>query len=113
MNSYTLNVDSHEGFDLNRSLFERLVRRGFPHQTLGKQHRMRPEISRLVRSLTYPNLVDAPSTQGRADLCGIRDNVVLIHHEHQEDDLVELGLFGSNESSAKSSKKNTFEVEVK
>jgi superfamily I DNA and/or RNA helicase len=106
-------VDSHEGFDLNRSLFERLVRRGFPHQTLGTQHRMRPEISRLVRALTYPSLVDAPSTQGRPDVRGIRNNVVFIHHEHPEDDLVELrGFFASNEASPKSSKQNSFEVEM-
>jgi hypothetical protein len=106
-------VDSHEGFDLNRSLFERLVRRGFPHQTLGKQHRMRPEISRLVRSMTYPALVDAPGTLSRPSLRGLRDNLVFIHHEHPEDDLPDLnGSFKDNESTSKSSKQNTFEVEM-
>jgi hypothetical protein len=74
---------------------------------------MRPEISRLVRALTYPDLMDAPSTQGRPDLRGVRDNVIFVHHEHSEDDLQELqGFFATNESTSKSSKKNVFEVQM-
>jgi hypothetical protein len=72
---------------------------------------MRPEISTLVRSLTYPNLVDAPSTKGRSNLRGVRDNIVFIHHEQPEDDLQEMG--GShltNEANSKSSKQNSYEV---
>ncbi len=56
MNDYKLTVEKGEGYDLNRSLFERLVLKGYPHHTLKAQHRMRPEISRLVRELTYPDL---------------------------------------------------------
>lgn len=40
--SYELSVEQGDGFDLNRSLFERLVLKGFPHVTLTQQHRMRP-----------------------------------------------------------------------
>ena len=71
VNSYKLTVEKGEGYDLNRSLFERLILKGFPHQTLHQQHRMRPEISFLIRSLTYPNLIDAPKTQGRPDIRGL------------------------------------------
>ncbi|KAI6121084.1 hypothetical protein F5141DRAFT_496683 [Pisolithus sp. B1] len=60
VNNYTLTVEKGEGYDLNRSLFERLVLKGFPHVTLSSQHRMRPEISALIRALTYPDLKDAP-----------------------------------------------------
>ncbi|KAG2134156.1 AAA domain-containing protein, partial [Suillus bovinus] len=43
--NYKLSVEKGDGFELNRSLFERLVLKGFPHETLTAQHRMRPEIS--------------------------------------------------------------------
>jgi hypothetical protein len=32
---------------------------------------MRPEISAFLRTLTYPNLTDAPKTQGRANVRGL------------------------------------------
>jgi hypothetical protein len=102
--NYMLTVEKGEGFDLNRSLFERLVLRGYPHQTLRQQHRMRPEIASLVRELTYPDLQDAPKTRNRSDLCGVRDNVVFINHEQPEDDFSELE--GPRDMSSKSSKRN-------
>lgn len=42
---YSLRVESGRGFDLNVSLFERLVKNGYPHTTLELQHRMPPEVS--------------------------------------------------------------------
>ena len=85
--SYELSVEQGDGFDLNRSLFERLVLKGFPHLTLTQQHRMRPEISSLIRHLTYPDLTDAKSTLKRANLRGFRDNVIFVNHSHQETEL--------------------------
>lgn len=75
---------------------------------------MRPEISALVRHLTYDNLVDAPKTKGRADIRGLRSNVVFIHHSELEDDLTELNHLEhkGDEIGAKSSKKNKHEVEM-
>ncbi|CAN0509692.1 unnamed protein product, partial [Discosporangium mesarthrocarpum] len=66
-------VESGCGFDLNVSLFERLIRGGFPHTTLELQHRMPPEVSRLVKEMTYPQLRDGPKTCNRPSLRGIRD----------------------------------------
>jgi hypothetical protein len=83
--SYELSVGQMDGFDLNRSLFERLVLKGFPHVTLTKQHRMRPEISSMIRHLTYPDLTDAISTGNRSDLRGFQDNVVFFNHAEPED----------------------------
>ncbi|KAK0188464.1 P-loop containing nucleoside triphosphate hydrolase protein [Armillaria mellea] len=57
VNNYRLTVERGEGYDLNKSLFERLVLKGYPHQVLVAQHRMRPEISALIRHLTYPDLI--------------------------------------------------------
>ena len=107
-------MEKGEGYDLNRSLFERLVLKGYPHETLSQQHRMRPEISALVRHLTYPELVDAESTKGRPDIRGLTSNVVFMHHSYPEDDLPEATHLMSqpDESSSKSSKSNKFEVEM-
>ncbi|MCJ1462518.1 hypothetical protein MMC07_001120 [Pseudocyphellaria aurata] len=110
VNSHRLSVEKGEGFDLNRSLFERLVLKGYPHQTLMQQHRMRPEISSLVRALTYPDLVDAPRTRGRDNLRGFQDNVIFLDHSHLEDNNSEIE--NSKDTSSFSSKRNTFEAEM-
>uniref|UniRef100_A0A2C9L1T1 DNA2/NAM7 helicase helicase domain-containing protein n=1 Tax=Biomphalaria glabrata TaxID=6526 RepID=A0A2C9L1T1_BIOGL len=44
-------------YNLEISLFERLVNNNVPHVTLSEQHRMRPEISQFVKHI-YPNLKD-------------------------------------------------------
>jgi superfamily I DNA and/or RNA helicase len=71
---------------------------------------MRPEISSLIRNLTYPELVDAPKTQNRPDLLGVRDNLVFIHHEHLEDE--HLKLSDRRDMASTTSKQNTYEVEM-
>ncbi|KAL8678753.1 MAG: hypothetical protein Q9186_004904 [Xanthomendoza sp. 1 TL-2023] len=108
--NYELTVEKGEGYDLNRSLFERLVLKGFPHQVLTQQHRMRPEISSLVRSLTYPDLLDAPKTKGRPSLRGFRDNLIFVDHRHAEDDLQEKANW--KDMTSLSSKQNKFEAEM-
>ncbi|KAI0067131.1 P-loop containing nucleoside triphosphate hydrolase protein [Artomyces pyxidatus] len=108
VNNYLLTVEKGEGYDLNRSLFERLVLQGYPHETLNKQHRMRPEIAALIRHLTYPDLVDANGTKNRPDLRGVRDNVVFIDHAHPEDENPKIS--DMRDMGSKSSKQNTHEV---
>lgn len=110
VNNYKLTVENGEGYDLNRSLFERLIRKDFPHKTLHQQHRMRPEISSLIRSLTYPGLIDAPKTQGRPDIRGLQSNLVFISHEHREDEAKETANW--KDMSSISSKQNRFEVDM-
>jgi hypothetical protein len=84
VNNYALTVERGDGFDLNRSLFERLILSGFPHTTLSQQHRMCPEISLLIRSMTYEDLVDAPSTLGRNAVKGVCGRVIFIDHRNSE-----------------------------
>ncbi|PBK92624.1 P-loop containing nucleoside triphosphate hydrolase protein [Armillaria gallica] len=110
VNNYELTVEKGEGYDLNRSLFERLVLKGYPHQTLHTQHRMRPEISALVRHLTYPNLLDAPKTQDRPPIRGLRDNIVFINHNHLEDGC--LQIMDCHDLGSSSSKQNLFEAKM-
>jgi len=71
---------------------------------------MRPEISDLVRHLTYHDLVDAAGTQNRPDIRGIRDNVVFITHSHPEDEI--QGVSEGRDGGAKSSKQNSFEISM-
>ena len=71
---------------------------------------MRPEISALVRYLTYPDLTDGPGTQSRPPIRGLQNTVIFIDHKHPEDD-------DSNHSDPKhlgttTSKRNKFEVEM-
>ena len=101
-----MTIEKGEGYDLNRSLFERLILRGFPHKTLTEQHRMRPEISSLIRELTYPELVDAPKTLNRPNILGLQDNIVFIHHEHPEDENLSIS---DRRDASSPSKQNSFE----
>lgn len=105
--SYRLQVESGHGYDLNRSLFERLVIQHFPHTTLSKQHRMRPEISDLVRRMTYPLLQDGSTTLNRDPIRGLQRNVVFIDHRNAESNFKDL-----NRNEAGASKQNLFEAEM-
>jgi hypothetical protein len=107
---YDLSVEKGDGYDLNRSLFERLILRNYPHQVLFQQHRMRPEISALVRQLTYPDLVDAPKTQNRPCLRGFSDNLIFVNHKENEIDMAGVPEFG--DTTSVSSKKNLFEAKM-
>ena len=110
VNNHDLSVEKGDGYDLNRSLFERLILKGFPHQTLTQQHRMRPTISALVRSLTYPDLTDAPKTLSRPDLRGFQDNLMFISHSKPEDDAKDTA--NEKDKSSGSTKQNRFEVDM-
>ena len=107
---YDLSVEKGTGYDLNRSLFERLVLKGYPHQKLSQQHRMRPEISALVRGLTYPELTDAPSTKGRAAMRGFRDNIVFVAHSTLETE--GSPVYDPRDGGPTLSKTNNFEAQM-
>lgn len=81
---HNLSVESGNGYALNRSLFERLVRANFPYNTLQVQHRMLPELSSLVRTFTYPDLCDATSVKSYPGIRGVKHPIVFIDHTHAE-----------------------------
>ncbi|KAJ3939835.1 uncharacterized protein N0V96_009822 [Colletotrichum fioriniae] len=85
INNYALSVEKGDGFDLNRSLFERLILQGHDHVTLQKQHRMHPDISDLVRKMTYPDLLDGDKTKDRKPPRGFQGRVSFVNHSHPED----------------------------
>ncbi|XP_071505626.1 NFX1-type zinc finger-containing protein 1-like [Diadema antillarum] len=73
-------------YHLDISLFERMIKNEFPCQRLNLQHRMRPEISRLMKlDKLYPNLEDHESVEHLEDIEGVTKNIFFIHHEEAED----------------------------
>ncbi|KAF1989215.1 P-loop containing nucleoside triphosphate hydrolase protein [Aulographum hederae CBS 113979] len=109
INNFGLSVECGRGFNLNQSLFERLVLAGYPHTTLVAQHRMCPEISRFVRNLTYPSLKDAPKALNRPRLLGFQDKVVFLNHTFPE---VAASQISERRDGHVASKQNMFEVEM-
>ena len=81
-----------------------------PYHALSKQHRMRPEISTLVRYLTYPDLTDGPDTGSRPPIRGLQNTVIFIDHNHPEDD--DSSLSDPKHLGATTSKRNKFEVDM-
>ncbi|KAI8627392.1 ATPase [Xylariaceae sp. FL1651] len=108
--NYALTIEKGDGYDLNRSLFERLILQGHPYATLCRQHRMVPEISQLIRAVTYPGLLDGDKTLRRPRIRGICGRVVFINHEHPE---VEFGgIQDRRNSEPTASKQNNFEAQM-
>lgn len=110
INNYALTVEKGNGFDLNRSLFERMIIQGAPHTTLCKQHRMVPEISIFPRRLTYPQLLDGPNTSNRPVILGLQDHVIFFNHGKREDS--DIAVSDRRDPGSKSSKTNIFEAEM-
>lgn len=69
---------------LGISLFERMVMNRLHCSVLGVQHRMRPEISRLIRPAIYPHLIDHESVLTFPPIRGIDHNLYFLHHTHPE-----------------------------
>lgn len=110
VNSYELSVEKGEGFDLNKSLFERRIEHGHEFTVLEEQHRSHPDISHFSRLLSYPTLVDAPKVADRPGVRGLQHRVVFVHHEHPEQELADSTEL--RDPSAGNSKRNPFEVEM-
>lgn len=113
VNEYKLSASSRRGYNLDISLFERLVtdRQSFYDNnletmrskgvlvTLQTQRRMRPVIADLVRYTLYPSLQDSSVVRIYPDLKGFRDNLWFFDHDHLE-------------TYDESSKSNQFEAEM-
>ena len=110
VSNHALTVEKGDGFDLNMSLFERLVLAGYPTTTLTEQHRMSPAISSIIRHLTYPDLRDASKTLEYPQPRGLQDRVVFFNHEHHEAAFDQIA--DRRDQGSKVTKQNLFEVET-
>lgn len=84
VNTYSFTVESGRGHDFNRSLFERLILGGLPFSTLELQHRMRPEISTIIRKLIYPSLRDDKVVLSYPNVMGLQKNLCFVNHSKLE-----------------------------
>ena len=75
-----------QNYNLNLSLFERLINNKVEHVTLNCQHRMRPEISNIMK-IIYPVLTDHERVTQYKPVRGVAKNTFFISHEFYEDEL--------------------------
>nr|XP_022295270.1 NFX1-type zinc finger-containing protein 1-like [Crassostrea virginica] len=74
-------------YNLDISLFERMVNNDLNYVTLGIQHRMRPEISVLMRNENlYPELRDHENVKAYEHIKGVISDVFFIAHNEPESD---------------------------
>ncbi|XP_033724515.1 NFX1-type zinc finger-containing protein 1-like [Pecten maximus] len=71
-------------YDLNVSIFERLVTAGLQFQQLQFQHRMRPEIADLLTPTIYRELQNHSSVMEIEDVKGLQNNVFFLNHNENE-----------------------------
>ena len=71
-------------YNLSISLFERMLNNGLHYNCLERQHRMRPEISSLVRHM-YPVLNDNENVHQYENIKGVQRNLFFITHEEEEE----------------------------
>ncbi|XP_062590993.1 NFX1-type zinc finger-containing protein 1-like [Saccostrea cucullata] len=72
-----------EKYNLALSMFERMINLGLPYVCLERQHRMRPQISQLVRPV-YAKLVDNENVFEYEHVMGIEKNVYFVTHTKEE-----------------------------
>ncbi|XP_070575227.1 NFX1-type zinc finger-containing protein 1-like [Ptychodera flava] len=70
-------------FNLDMSLFERMIENNLQYNTLNIQHRMRPEIASLMKHI-YSDLENHPSVEAYDDIMGVSSNIYFVNHEQQE-----------------------------
>ncbi|KAK3589677.1 hypothetical protein CHS0354_015183 [Potamilus streckersoni] len=70
-------------YNLDLSLFERMIKNGIEWNSLHLQHRMRPQIADLVRNI-YDHLQDHESVQNLEPIKGVTSCVYFVNHTYPE-----------------------------
>ncbi|XP_033939060.1 NFX1-type zinc finger-containing protein 1 isoform X2 [Pseudochaenichthys georgianus] len=73
--------------NLEISMFERLVKMGLPYVRLDYQHRMRPEIARLLTPHIYEELENHPSVFDYENIKGLSTNLFFVEHNYKEQEI--------------------------
>ncbi|XP_077192287.1 NFX1-type zinc finger-containing protein 1 [Paroedura picta] len=81
--------DLAKNFNLEVSLFERLVKVGLPFVRLDFQHRMRPEIAHLLTPHIYQELANHPSVLQYDNIKGVLSNLFFVEHTFPEQEIQE------------------------
>lgn len=95
------NYDLKRSHKTDVSLMERLVMNNFPFHCLTYQHRMRPEISRMLTPAIYPTLQNHASVLSYQNIKGMKHNIFFVNHQNFE-----------NQSEFSTSYTNDFEADM-
>ncbi|XP_022837763.1 NFX1-type zinc finger-containing protein 1-like [Spodoptera litura] len=71
-------------YNIEVSLFERMITNGIHSRRLNVQHRMRPEIAALISPHIYKDLANHPSVETFKNVPGVEKNVYFFTHDYQE-----------------------------
>ena len=87
-------------YNLDVSLFERLIKSGLSHNRLDIQHRMLPAISKLIVPHIYKDLQDHESVHAYPAIKGVGSNLFFVDH-NQKENAVQEGQSKVNEHEAR------------
>uniref|UniRef100_A0A1B6F1E7 AAA+ ATPase domain-containing protein n=1 Tax=Cuerna arida TaxID=1464854 RepID=A0A1B6F1E7_9HEMI len=87
-------------YNLDISLFERMVENGLNCFRLNVQHRMRPEFSSLIAPTIYDDLTNHKSTENRQNIPGVSKNLFFIKHNFNEHKLPNSVSFSNEHESS-------------
>ncbi|XP_024125640.1 NFX1-type zinc finger-containing protein 1 isoform X2 [Oryzias melastigma] len=76
-----------KNFNLEISMFERLVKMGLPYVRLDYQHRMRPEIACLLTPHIYSELENHPSVLEYENIKGLNTSLFFVEHSYPEEEI--------------------------
>ena len=77
--------DLAKHYNLDVSLFERMVKNGVPFTRLRLQHRMRPEVSKMLEHIyVNPKLENHESVMNFDNIKGVSRNVFFVDHNESE-----------------------------
>ncbi|KAM4622796.1 NFX1-type zinc finger-containing protein 1 isoform 2-T2 [Discoglossus pictus] len=79
--------DLAKNFNLEVSLFERLIKSNLPFVRLNYQHRMRPEIARLLTPHIYQELENHSSVLEYENIKGVSSNLFFVEHKYPEQEI--------------------------
>ncbi|OCT62801.1 NFX1-type zinc finger-containing protein 1 [Xenopus laevis] len=79
--------DLAKNFNLEVSMFERLIKSNLPFVRLNYQHRMRPEIARLLTPHIYKELDNHPSVLNYENIKGVSTNLFFVEHNCLEKEI--------------------------
>ncbi|GLV42804.1 uncharacterized protein CBL_03544 [Carabus blaptoides fortunei] len=78
-------------YNLEISLFERMLKNGIHCQQLEVQHRMRPEIARLIVPAIYPRLDNHLSVESYPPVQGVAKSLFFLTHTEREEAMDDTG----------------------
>jgi superfamily I DNA and/or RNA helicase len=77
-------------FALDVSLFERMLNNGMHCEVLKVQHRMRPEIARLIVPAVYPELLNHRTVIAFEEIQGVSKSLFFIDHDFPDEEVRHL-----------------------